>query len=440
MIDPSTTKYLIKTKITADGVVEKPDVIGAIFGQTEGLLGEELDLRDLQKGARIGRIEVEVKSEGGKSVGEVLIPSSLDQVDTAILAAALETIDRIGPCKATVHVESIADVRAEKRQKILERAKELLTEMLQESKQLGTSLADSIRDSVHLEEITTYGADKCPAGPLIEVSDEIIIVEGRSDVLNLLKNGIKNTIAVEGTNVPKTIQELSKQKTATAFVDGDRGGTLILKELLQVAEVDFIARAPPHNEVEELSKKQIMKALKNKMPVAQYMEMYGIDNGGSNGKESNSQQKSQNNQNNQNNGKNRNEDRKDSKKGQKNQKDQKEKNGSEESGKKGEEKRKKLSPQQEKFYEMLRDMAGKKKARLLNSKGGIVTEVQTNKLIDVLGKEKKSVNAIVFDGVITQRLVDMAHKKGVKMIVGTKMGNVAKLPSSIQIWTKKDFE
>ena len=99
MIDPSTTKYLIKTKITADGVVEKPDVIGAIFGQTEGLLGEELDLRDLQKGARIGRIEVEVKSEGGRSVGEVLIPSSLDQVDTAILAAALETIDRIGPAR-----------------------------------------------------------------------------------------------------------------------------------------------------------------------------------------------------------------------------------------------------------------------------------------------------------------------------------------------------
>jgi len=89
---------------------------------------------------------------------------------------------------------------------------------------------------------------------------------------------------------------------------------------------------------------------------------------------------------------------------------------------------------------MLRDMAGKKKARLLNSKGGIVTEVQTNKLIDVLGKEKKSVNAIVFDGVITQRLVDIAHKKGVKMIVGTKMGNVAKLPSSVSIWTKKDFE
>ena len=425
MIDPSTTKYLIKAKITADGVVEKPDVIGAIFGQTEGLLGEELDLRDLQKGARIGRIEVEVKSEGGKSLGEVLIPSSLDQVDTAILAAALETIDRIGPCKATVHVESIADVRAEKRQRILERAKELLTDMLQESKTLGGSLADSIRDSVHLEEITTYGPEKCPAGPLVDVSDEIIIVEGRSDILNLLKNGIKNTIAVEGTNVPKTIQDLSKKKTVTAFVDGDRGGTLILKELLQVAEIDFIARAPPHNEVEELSKKQIMKALKNKMPVEQYTSMYGIDNGATKDaqqKSSKEEKKSNNNS-----------------KNNKNQKKEEKKQEPREK-KKEEDKRKKLTPQQEKFYEMLRDMTGKKKARLLNSKGGIVTEVSTGELINVLEKEKKSVNAIVFDGVITQRLVDIAHKKGVKMIVGTKMGNVAKLPSSISVWTRKDFE
>ncbi len=423
MIDPSTTKYLIKSKITADGVVEKPDVIGAIFGQTEGLLGEELDLRDLQKGARIGRIEVEVKSESGRSQGEVLIPSSLDQVDTAILAAALETIDRIGPCKASVHVESITDVRAEKRQRILERAKELLTDMLQESKQLGTSLADSIRDSVHLEEITAYGPEKCPAGPMVDNSDEILIVEGRSDVLNLLKHGIKNTIAVEGTNVPKTIQELSKQKTATAFVDGDRGGTLILKELLQVAEIDFIARAPPHNEVEELSKKQLMKALKNKMPVAQYIEMYGIDNGTTKDAR---QKKEQPNTHGSGNGKNKPSPQKKQEK-----KEQK---------KKAPEKRKKLTPQQEKYYEMLRDMGGKKKARLLNSKGGIVTEVSTADLINVLGNEKKSVSAVIFDGVITQRLVDIAYKKGIKMIVGTKMGNVAKLPSSIEVWTKKDFE
>ncbi len=434
MIDPSTTKYLIKANITAEGVVEKPDVIGAIFGQTEGLLGEELDLRDLQKGARIGRIEVEVKSEGGRSSGEVTIPSSLDQVDTAILAAALETIDRIGPCKANVKVQSIKDVRAEKRQRILERAKELLTDMLTESKQLGTSLADSIRDSVHLEEITSYGPDKCPAGPLLGTSDEIIVVEGRSDVLNLLKYGVKNTIAVEGTNVPKTIQQLTREKTATAFVDGDRGGTLILKELLQVADIDFIARAPPHTEVEELTKKQLMKALKNKIPVEQYVEMYGLENGlkehsnGKNGQKNNGNKGEENHKNEE---KNR---------GKGKQKSQSQPQKAQQKTEQKPAQRKKLSSQQEKFYEMLRDMAGKKIARLLNSKGGIVTEISVGELINVLSSEKKAVSYVVFDGVITQRLVDMAHKKGVKIITGVKMGNVTKLPSSITIWTRKDLE
>ena len=426
MIDPGTTKYMIKAKITADGVVEKPDVIGAIFGQTEGLLGDELDLRDLQKGARIGRIEVEVHSEGGKSVGEVMIPSSLDQVDTAILAAALETIDRIGPCKATVKITEIQDVRAAKREKILERAKELLAQMLAESKELGTSLADAIRESVQLDEIISYGPDKCPAGPLVESSNEIIIVEGRSDILNLLKHGIKNTIAVEGTNVPETIKKLSAEKTTTAFVDGDRGGTLILKELLQVADIDFIARAPPHTEVEELTKKQIMKALKNKIPVEQYLEMYGLDN----------------------NGKGKSEEHKDHKNNKKPEQEHKEekkkeqKQSSQQSQPKKEEKKpeKKLSPQQEKFYEMLRDMSGKRIARLLNSKGNIIAEIPVRDLANVLNSEKKAISFVVFDGVVTQRLVDIASKKGIKVIVGTKMGDVTKLPKSITVWTRKDFE
>ena len=193
-----------------------------------------------------------------------------------------------------------------------------------------------------------------------------------------------------------------------------------------MAEIDFIARAPPHNEVEELSKKQIMKALKNKMPVEQYTSMYGMENGAT--KDSMQKKDDKNGSKNHNSGKN-------------NQKKEEKKSDSGGNKKeKEEEKRKRLTPQQEKFYEMLRDMSGKKKARLLNSKGGIVTEVSTGELINVLDKEKKSVNAIVFDGVITQRLVDTAYKKGVKMIVGTKMGNVAKLPSSISVWTKKDFE
>ncbi|MFP4197347.1 MAG: DNA primase DnaG, partial [Methanomassiliicoccales archaeon] len=238
-IDPSTTKYMIKARLSAEGIVEKPDVVGAIFGQTEGLLGDELDLRDLQKSGRIGRIEVDVNSKQGKSDGEILIPSSLDQVETVILAAALETIDRVGPCKAKINVDTIEDVRIAKRSRIIERARHLLGDLIKQSKSSGIDLTESVRQSVQMEEIIHYGREKLPSGPNVGESDAVIVVEGRSDVLNLLRSGIKNAIAVEGTNVPRTIAELSKERIITAFVDGDRGGELILRELFQVAEVDF---------------------------------------------------------------------------------------------------------------------------------------------------------------------------------------------------------
>ena len=275
-VDPNLTKYLIKAKIFTDGVVEKPDVVGAIFGQTEGLLGEELDLRDLQKSGKIGRIEVEIDSKKGRTEGFALIPSGLDQVESSILAASLETIDRIGPCKAKVEIESIEDVRIQKRQKIVERAEALYKKMSESGKSVSESIVASVREEVEKGEILTYGDEHLPAGPAIKDSDSIIVVEGRSDVLNLLRYGIKNTIAVQGTNIPKTVQKLSRERTVTVFLDGDRGGDLILKEMLQVAEIDFVARAPPGTEVEELTYKQIVKALRYKTPIEQYLSMRGM--------------------------------------------------------------------------------------------------------------------------------------------------------------------
>jgi len=274
--DPSSIKYQVKAKINADGIVDKPDVVGAIFGQTEGLLGDNLDLRDLQKSGRIGRVEVEIVSKGGKSEGILYMSSSLDQVETAIIAATLETIDRVGPCKASIKVIGIEDVRVTKREQIAERAKELLGILMDQAKGSGSNLTQNIRESLQVEEITTYGKERCPAGPNVKNSEAIIIVEGRSDVLNLLRAGIKNAIAVEGTNIPKSVQDLSKERVTTAFVDGDRGGELILRELFQTSDIDYVARAPRAHEVEELSAKQLVKCLRNKVPGDQYMEMNGL--------------------------------------------------------------------------------------------------------------------------------------------------------------------
>ena len=260
-----TTKYIIEVKFKIKGVVEKSDVVGAIFGQTEGLL-LDLDLRDLQKSGRIGRIEVENESKEGISEGTIKIPSSLTRKETALLAATVETVSRVGPCEAEITLTEIRDVRETKRQRIIERAAELLKEWDQKSLDQ-SEIEEKIDTDIKLGEIISWGPEKLPAGPDVESNPELIIVEGRADVLNLLRVSVKNTIAVQGTHVPKSVIKLAKQKkSVTAFVDGDRGGTIILNELLQVTKIDNVARAPEGFEVEELTRKQLIKALQNKKP------------------------------------------------------------------------------------------------------------------------------------------------------------------------------
>ncbi len=511
-IDPSATKYMVKAKINADGIVEKPDVVGAIFGQTEGLLGDELDLRDLQKSGRIGRIEVEITSKAGKSEGIIYMSSSLDQVETVILASALETVDRVGPCKASIHVLGIEDVRITKREKVVERAKELLNELMKQSKGSSSDLTDSVRQSVQVEEITTYGKDRCPAGPNVKDSEAIIIVEGRSDVLNLLRAGIKNAIAVEGTNIPKTVQELSRERVATAFVDGDRGGELILRELFQVAEVDFVARAPRAHEVEELTAKQIIKCLRNKMPGDQYMEMNGLIQAGSDedspvydeqpsveghkerrrDREDHREREAR-------------EDRRRDRRDRREREDRREKKDRFDTGaidkfrKKDseqaieepvveethlmvreepvieekvvepvevvaveekpveepvvEEKPKKtrtlrgkrassnkvLSPEQEKYRDMLLDLSTTHNAKILGDDNVVIREVAVKSLVNSLKEDAEGVVSIVFDGVISQRILDVSTDKGIKTVVGTRKGNISKMPADITIWTKEDL-
>ena len=512
---------MIKAKINADGVVEKPDVVGAIFGQTEGLLGDELDLRDLQKSGRIGRIEVEVTSKGGKSDGIVYVSSSLDQVETAILASALETIDRVGPCKATISVLGIEDVRITKREQVIDRAKELLSELIKQSKGTSSDLTESIRQSIQVEEITSYGKDRCPAGPNVKDSEAIIIVEGRSDVLNLLRAGIKNAIAVEGTNIPKTVQDLSRERVATAFVDGDRGGELILRELFQVAEVDFVARAPRAHEVEELTAKQLVKCLRNKVPGDQYMEMNGLltENSNKSEDEESVRSKEKSEHNSDRNGdrprrdfredrnKDRNEDRfrrdresridKESHSDRNEEKSEKEREPARDFKKKDRfnteavekykkkepveervlreknpvkireevvasvekeenveeeekpktfrnkkeatRKTKSLSPEQEKYRDMLLDMSSTHNAKVLNSENQIVREIAVKSLVDSLKENSEGVTAIVFDGVISQRIIDVSADKGIMTVVGTRKGNISKMPAGIAIWTKEDL-
>lgn len=273
-VAPVSAKYIINAIIKAEGVVDKPDVIGAIFGQTEGLLGSDLELRELQKSGRIGRIEVELDTKEGKTSGEILIPSSMDKSDTAIIAASLETIQRIGPCNAKIDVRSIEDVRVSKREYLVERAKEILKNMIDKELPDSAELSQNVKQGVRVLGIQEYGPDRLPAGPDVEKSDEIIVCEGRADIINLLKSGFANVIALNGTAIPESIIPLCDRKEITLFIDGDRGGKLILKALSQMTDVDFVATAPAGKEVEELTKKEIHQALRARKPVAKEKRTY----------------------------------------------------------------------------------------------------------------------------------------------------------------------
>lgn len=395
-----TTKYLIHATIEASGVIERPDIVGAIFGQTEGLLGEDLDLRELQKTGRIGRISVTVNSKNGKSTGAISIPSSLDKVETAVLASALETIDRVGPCEARITLEKIEDVRSIKRNYVIDRAKDVLKNMFVEVGMETQEITEEVKEATRVREITKYGEEGLPAGPNIDDSDAIIVVEGRADVLNLLKYGIKNSIAVEGTSVPKTIEQLSKVKTVTAFVDGDRGGELILKELIQVAEIDYVARAPPGKEAEDLTSKEIFKALRNKVTTEQAInEMFEM-------KEAEKLKESR--------------------------------EIKEEEPEKKKMKKPKEPSDLDQFTEYIQKLPGTLDAYLLDREMKVRNKVSVRDLVDAISFTD-DVRSVVFDGVVTQRLVDVAAEKGINYLVGVKIGNITKKPVELKILSFKEM-
>ncbi len=261
-------KYLIKASFEVDGRVEKHDIIGAVFGQTEGLLGSEFNLEELQNKDKIGRVHIDLKYQGTKTVGVIQIPSNLDRVETVILAAMLETVDRVGPYSARVTVESIEDLRAEKLKWIVQRARELLQQVKEQEPDIKEIIRQVSQKAEAPPKVIEYGEDRLPAGPDVERSDTLIVVEGRADVINLLRYGYTNVIALGGAKekAPKTILELTKNKKVILFVDGDRGGELILKNMLNQMHVDYVARAPKGMEVEQLTGKEIARALAQMVP------------------------------------------------------------------------------------------------------------------------------------------------------------------------------
>ncbi len=404
-ISPVAAKYIVTAQINIAGVVDRPDVIGAIFGQTEGLLGNDLELRELQRSGRIGRIEVNVKTTSGKTKGEIIIPSSLDKTETAIVAAALEIIQRIGPCNAKVLVQKIEDVRTSKRQFVVNRAKELLKNLTEGSLPDSQELADEVSQSVRQMEMVEYGPEKLAAGPMINDSEDIVIVEGRADVLILLKHGFKNVITMNGTSCPETLKELTKKKTTTVFVDGDRGGDLIVRELLGVAEIDFVCKAPDGKEVEELTKKEIHKALRGKITAEQGKLDLGVNDDGSLKEEARPtrQFKNQRTSSQRHNGRT-----------------QRPAHSSNKRPMSPRSSSKPLaSPEGKILKDAMEDLFGTRGARIFDSGMKVLGNVPLSELPATLKSLSGGVYALALDGEVNNDLAQLAEKVGVNHVVGT---------------------
>ncbi|MDF3032646.1 MAG: primase [Nitrososphaeraceae archaeon] len=255
-------KYHVKLKFEVDGLVEKADIIGAIFGQTEGLLGPEMNLNELQKVSKVGRIEVNVDSRSNMARGDALIPMSTDISTAALIAAAIESIDKVGPFQAKFLLVGIDDIRAIKKRIIVDRAKRIVQEWATKTISEGEEMLKDVYDASKPGRLTAFGKAQLACGTGVFDTDWIILVEGRADVINLLRAGFDNSIAIEGAKIDETITKLTEDKKVVAFIDGDRAGDLILKELQDLVTIQKVLRAPPGREVEELTPLEITEILK----------------------------------------------------------------------------------------------------------------------------------------------------------------------------------
>jgi len=378
--DSSGYKYLVKMEFQVDGPVDKPDVVGAIFGQTEGLFGPELDLNELQKNWRIGRIEINLRRSDSRAFGEVYIPANTDVAEAALIAAALETIEKVGPYQARFRLKEMEDIRALRRKQVIERAKEILKDWSSKAISEGEDALKEVYDALKPSKLVYYGPEQLPAGPGVYDSDTVIVVEGRADVLNMLRAGIENTVAIGGARgVPDSITQLAKSKKLMAFLDGDRGGDMILRDLQSKVDLVKVYRAPSGREVEELTPEEIRRILREEAPPTPAPAPAAPAPPAPAPPQ--------------------------------------------------------LPPDLQKAAsDLVKGLEGTLEAVLLDQSSSQISRVPVSKLYQAI-QEANGVKAVVFDGIVTQRLVDAAAARGVEFLIGSRVADGVKVPGGVKVLT-----
>ncbi|MCH1540798.1 MAG: DNA primase DnaG [Candidatus Poseidonia sp.] len=388
-------KYQIRADIKVNGTVQRKDIIGAIMGQTEGLLGDELELRKLQRTARIGHVDVEMETKNGKVHGTITIPSSMDNVETAIIASSLETIERIGPCNSIIKVLEINDIRATKRTAVVDRAKELLLSLVNSGEAASKTVIEEVRSVLTTGTATSFHGLTC--GPNVESSTSLIIVEGRNDVRNLLDCGLKNAISADGAgNIKQELIDLANSKeSVTVAIDGDRGGNMLFMQLYDTMKVDFVAQAPVGQEWELLPQKTVTMRLQKKEEAAKFKRQ--LD------KEA---------------------DADDKKHGVTNKdwdKDMEEEFVTE------------SAPAEiQELFDMVDEMP-KNKAVIRFADGTYSEHIGPSKLEETINAAE-SAEAVIFSGAVTGKVLSYVNESKASMLVGTKEGKDYEAPEGMTIW------
>ncbi|MDP8906720.1 MAG: DNA primase DnaG [Thermoproteota archaeon] len=437
MPNTGIVKYHVKLKFDVDGLVEKADIIGAIFGQTEGLLGPEMNLNELQKVSKVGRIEVNVDSKSNSAKGDALIPMSTDISTAALIAAAIESIDKVGPFQAKFSLIGIDDIRAIKKKIIVDRAKKIVQEWATKTISEGEEMLKDVYDASKPGRLTTFGKAQLACGVGVFDSDWIILVEGRADVINLLRAGFENSIAIEGAKIDETILKLTHGKRVVAFIDGDRAGDLILKELQGLVKIDRVYRAPAGREVEECTPLEISEILKD---VEQYIK--NIYSNSPNSSNSENQFQTRNNV------------QSTTNQNQINMIDMNTKPINNQQNKASVEDNnnkityanidKNISPIKEDeviistIKQIFPEINETLEAVIFDNSMKAMIKVPVSDIVKRISNSQGG-KLVVLDGIITQRLIEAANKAGIQYIIGHRTSNIKKPISEIRIKTFSDI-
>lgn len=436
MPNTGIVKYHVKLKFDVDGLVEKADIIGAIFGQTEGLLGPEMNLNELQKVSKVGRIEVNVDTKSNSARGDALIPMSTDISTAALIAAAIESIDKVGPFQAKFSLVGIDDIRAIKKKVIVDRAKKIVQEWATKTISEGEEMLKDVYDASKPGRLTTFGKAQLACGVGVFDSDWIILVEGRADVINLLRAGYDNSIAIEGAKIDETILKLTQGKKTVAFIDGDRAGDLILKELQGLVDIEKVYRAPAGREVEECTPMEISEILKD---VEQLMKDKIND---TNAVPSNVQQI-------------RNHRRVDHNQNQSNNPDQNSafpydrdfttqslnKHDNYDNSNQRQSPDNMTSKEDEVISivkQVFQEINETLDAMIFDKSMKKIVKIPISEIMKKIS-DLKDGNLLILDGIVTPRLVEAANKSGIKYIIGHRTSNLKKLTSDVRVQTFSDM-